>query len=44
MAKARYDKYFLKYAPPPGRPFIMGPIIQRMDSKTITGSNFYFIH
>ena len=44
MAEAIYDKYFLKYEPPPGRPFIMGPSIQRMDEKTIAGSNFYFIH
>ena len=44
MAGTRYDKYFLRYEPPPGRPFIMGPILQRMDTSTIQGSNFYFIH
>jgi hypothetical protein len=40
---AKYDKYFLKNNPPP-YPFVMGPILQRMDNKTIAGSNFYFIH
>jgi len=44
MSDGKYDKYFLKYDPPPGPPFIMGPILQRMDSNTINGSNFYFIH
>lgn len=45
MANGKYDKYFLKNAPPKlGFTFPMGPILQRMDSKTIDGSNFYFIH
>jgi len=44
MAGKKYDKYFLKYDPPPGPPFIMGPILQRMDERNIAGSNFYFIH
>ena len=44
MAESKYGKYFLGYEPPPGRPFIMGPIIQRMDNTTIAGSQFYFIH
>jgi hypothetical protein len=40
----KYDKYFLKNYRWQGPPFIMGPILQRMDSRTIEGSNFYFIH
>ena len=44
MAENKYDKYFLKNSPPPGFNFVMGPILQRMDTKTIEGSNFYFIH
>jgi hypothetical protein len=44
MAEGKYDKYFLKDDPWKKMPFIMGPIITRMDNKTINGSNFYFIH
>jgi hypothetical protein len=44
MVGNKYDKYFLKNAPPPGFKFVMGPILQRMDTRTIEGSNFYFIH
>ncbi|MCX7911680.1 MAG: hypothetical protein N2506_01755 [Dehalococcoidales bacterium] len=33
----------MKVDPPP-YPFIMGPIIRRWDSRTVPGSNFYFIH
>jgi hypothetical protein len=40
----KYDKYFLTDSPWKQFKFIMGPIIQRMDTKTIQGSNFYFIH
>src|SRR4030065_2784808 len=44
MAANKYDKYFLTDSPWKKFEVIMGPIIQRMDSKTIAGSNFYFIH
>jgi hypothetical protein len=44
MPDTKYDKYFLKYDPPPGFNFVMGPIIKRTDARTIEGSNFYFIH
>ena len=40
----KYDKYFLTDSPWKKFDFVMGPIIQRMDTKTIEGSNFYFIH
>ena len=43
MAENKDDKYFLKNSPP-GYEFVMGPILQRMDTRTIEGSNFYFIH
>ena len=44
MAEGKYDKYFLKDSEWKKFPFIMGPIVTRMDNKTINGSNFYFIH
>jgi hypothetical protein len=44
MAGHKYDKYFLQDSEWKKFKFVMGPIIQRMDSKTVAGSNFYFIH
>jgi hypothetical protein len=43
MAAHKYDKYFLRDSPWRQFKLITGPIIQRLDGKTIQGSNFYFI-
>lgn len=40
----KYGKYFLELKNPTNMPFLMGPVLTRMDNSMVKGSNFYFMH
>jgi hypothetical protein len=48
MEDGEFGKYFIPlgidFPMPDGKPFVMGPILERMDDKKVKGSNFYFLH